>query len=156
MECYEISKDKNNQNNISNILKNIKSNYILSKIYNNIQKTKYLEIVKYYKKLQNRLNLSIKDYEILAIEVEIIPCKKKYGKFINIKENDKLYYHIYFNDNKEEIKNKYEIKEGDKVKKIKIIIDYKIRSFEKLFCKCQCIESINFKKFYRNNIKYFL
>ena len=104
MGSYLISKNKNNQknisNNISNILKNIKSNYILSKIYDNIQKRKYLEIVKYNKKIQNRLNLSIKDYkeypEIFSqIVIEIIPCKEKYGIFINIKENDKLYYHIY-------------------------------------------------------------
>ena len=79
-------------------------------------KKKKLEIVKYNKKIQNRLNLSIKDYKeyskiITPIEIEIIPNKGGYGKFINIKENDKLYYHIYFNDNKEEIKNKYRIKE---------------------------------------------
>ena len=128
MGCYEISKNKNNQNNISNnisnILKNIKSNYILSKIYDNIQKRKYLEIVKYNKKIQNRLNLSIKDYEIFTpIEIEIIPCKKKYGKFINIKENDKSYYHIYFNDDKEEIKNKYKINKEDKITKIKLKIN---------------------------------
>ena len=35
---------------------------------------------------------------------------------------------------------------------IKIIIDYQIKSFELLFYECKCIESINFKKFYRNNI----
>ena len=85
------------------------------------------------------------------IEIEIIPTKGKYGKFIDIKENDKLYYHIYFNDNKEEIKNKYEIYEEDKVTKIKIIIDYQVKSFKYLFSSCECIESINFKKFYRNN-----
>ena len=36
--------------------------------------------------------------------------------------------------------------------KIKIIIDYQIKSFERLFNECKCIEKINFKKFYRNNI----
>ena len=36
--------------------------------------------------------------------------------------------------------------------KIKIIIDYQVKSFKELFYKCECIESINFKKFYRNNI----
>ena len=90
--------------------------------------------------------------------------KGKYGRFINIDENDKLYYHIYFNDNKEEIKNKYKIKEEngmikheyyihqeDKVTKIKIIIDYQVKSFKGLFCDSNCIESILFKKFYRNN-----
>ena len=39
-----------------------------------------------------------------------------------------------------------------KWKLIKIIIDYQVISFEKLFCDCKCIESIFFKQFYRNNI----
>ena len=133
-------------------------------------KKKKLEIVRYNKKIQNRLNLSIKDYKeysetYSSIEIEIITIKGGYGKFININEKDKLYYHIYFNDNKEEIKNKYRIKEEDgvtkheyyieekdKVTKIKIIIDYQVKSFKKLFKECHCIESINFKKFYRNNV----
>ena len=118
---------------------------------------KKLEIVKYNKKIQNRLNLCIKDYkenyEIFSpIDIEIIPIKKKYSNFINLNENDKLYYHIYFNNSKEEIKNKYDINANDKIAKIKIVIDYQIKSFEKLFYWCECIESINFKKFYRNNI----
>ena len=107
--------------------------------------------------MQYRLNLNIKDYKeysetFTPIVIEMVPSKDKYGRFIYINENDKLYYHIYFNDNKEEIKNKYEIKEEDKVTKIKIIIDYQVISFKKLFYWCKCIESINFKKFYRNNI----
>ena len=118
-------------------------------------KMKKLQIVKYNKRIQNRLNLDVNDYkEYCEIEIEIIPTKDIYGTFININENDKLYYHIYFNDNKEEIKNKYEIDEQDKVKKIKIIIDYQVKSFKELFIECECIESINFKKFYRNNVKY--
>ena len=130
---------------------------LILKIHENIQKRKLLEIVKYNKKTQNRLNLSIKDYKIYSetftpIEIEIIPCKEIYDKFINIDESEKLYYHIYFNDSREEIMNKYEINKKDKVTKIKIIIDYHIKSFEKLFYFCECIESINFKKFYRNNV----
>ena len=139
----------------NSIIENIKSRYILSKIYNNMNIKKKLLIVKYNKKIQNRLNLSTKDYkECCEIEIEIIPKKGEYGKFININENDKLYYHIYFNDNKEEIKNKYEIYKKDKVTKIKIIIDYQVKSLKKLFYGCFCIESINFIKFYRNNVKY--
>ena len=155
------SKANNKENEsakLNPIMEKIKSRYILSKIYDIMPKKKKLEIVKYNKRIQNRLNLSIKDYkeysEIFSqIEIEIIPAKDGYGIFININKNDKLYYHIYFNDNKEEIKNKYEIKEEDKVTKIKIIIDYQVKSFKKLFW-CKCIESIRFKKFYRNNVKY--
>ena len=140
------------------ITDNIKSRYILSKIYGNIQKMKKLVIVKYNKRIQNRLNLGVKDYKeysetYSSIEIEIIPNNDIYGRFIYIiNENDKLYYHIYFNDNKEEIKNKYFIGKEDKVTKIKIIIDYQVKSFNYLFWCCKCIESINFKKFYRNNV----
>ena len=150
------SKENNKENESAKpnpIIDNIKSRYILSKIYNNMTIKKKLEIVRYNKRIQKRLNLSIYNYfeEFSKIEIEIIPTKDKYGQFIHIKENDKLYYHIYFNDNNEEIKNKYFIREEDKVTKIKIIIDYQVKSFKKLFYECKCIETINFKNFYRNN-----
>ena len=121
-------------------IQNIKSDYFLQKLFYNMLKKKKLEIVKYNKKIQNRINLSVKDYKkYCEIEMEIIPTKGKYGGFINIEENDKLYYHIYFNDNKEEIKNKYKINEEDKVTKIKIIIDYQVKSFKELFYWCKCL-----------------
>ena len=60
--------------------------------------------------------------------------------------NDK-YYHIYFNDNKEEIKRNY-LNENDNVTKLKIIIDYQVKSFDSLFSNCECIEYICFKKFF--------
>ena len=49
-------------------------------------------------------------------------------------------------------KHEYYIEEEDKVTKIKIIIDYQVKSFKGLFNWCECIKSINFKKFFRNNI----
>ena len=162
MSSINASKENNKENENAKpnpIIENIKSRHILSKIYNNMPKKKKLEIVKYNKRIHNRLNLCTKEYKeysetYSSIEIEIIPAKGKYGRFIYINENDKLYYHIYFNDNKEEIKKKYEIIKKDKVKRIKIIIDYQVKSFKELFKRCECIESINFKKFYRNNVKY--
>ena len=148
------------------IIDNLKSDYFLQKLYDTMPKKKKLEIVNYNKRIQTRLNLSVKDYKeyskaYSSIELELVPAKGKLGEFINIDENDKLYFHIYFNDNKEEIKNKYRInktegmtkheyyiEEEDKVTKIKIIIDYQVKSFQKLFYGCECIESINFKKFF--------
>ena len=103
------------------------------------------------------MNININNYKdffekFSSIELEIIPIQNEYGPFVNIKEEDeKKYFHIYFNDNKEEI-NKTELNEEDKVSKINIIIDYQIKSFKKLFFYCECIESINFKQFYRNDI----
>ena len=150
--------NKNIENNKLNInLDNIKSNYILRKIYGNILKKKSLEIFRYNKKIQKRLNYCFKDYKeycqtFTPIEIEIKLTEDSYSKFINIKKNEESFYHIYINNNKKEIKNKYETDEQDKVTKIKIIIDYQVKSFKELFSYCYCIESINFKKFYRNNI----
>ena len=82
----KVSKKKNKENESAKpnpIIENIKSRYILSKIYNNIPKIKKLVIVKYNKRIQNRLNLSNKDYkEYCEIEIEIIPKKGKNGEFI--------------------------------------------------------------------------
>ena len=154
------SKENNKKNEsakLNPITEKIKSDYFLQKLYDNMTKKKKLKIVKYNKRIQNRINLSVKNYKeysetFTPIEIEIIPVEDKCGKFININKNDELYYHLYFNDNKKEIKNKYRIEQEDKVTKIKIIIDNPVTSFRKLFFNCKCIESINFKKFYRNNI----
>ena len=136
---------------------NLKSDYFLKKLFDNIQKRISLKIIKCNINIQKRLNININNYKEFSelyssIELEIIPIQNKYGSFINIKkEEDKKYFHIYFNDNKKEIK-KTKLNEEDKISKINIIIDYQIKSFQGLFLFCKCIESINFKKFYRNNI----
>ena len=133
-----VSKENNKENESAKpnpITENIKSDYFLQKLYDNMTKKKKLEIVKYNKRIQNRINLSVKNYKeysetFTPIEIEIIPTKDKYGRFININENDKLYYHIYFNDNKEEIKNKYEIEELDGVVKHNYYIEEEVFYFK--------------------------
>ena len=124
---------------------NLKRNYFLQKIFDNLKRKKSLEIIKYNKNIQNRINLRINDYKeyseiYSSIEIEIIPLKNTYGEFININEENKSYYHIYFNNDKEEIKRNY-IKD-DNIKNINIIIDYQIKSFKELFYNCDCIKSI--------------
>ena len=102
-----ISKEKNKENESAKpnpITEKIKSDYFLQKLYDNMTKKKKLEIVKYNKRIQNRINLSIKNYKeysetFTPIEIEIRPTKGKYGKYININEDDKLYYHIIFAKN---------------------------------------------------------
>ena len=148
--------EKLNTNKSKNKLSLIKNCYIMKKIFHNIQKRIYLVIIKYNINIQKRLNININNYKEFSelyssIELEIIPIQNKYGPFIKIEEEDKAYFHIYFNDGKEEIK-KTELNEEDKVSKINININYKIKSFYLLFDQCECIESINFKKFYRNNV----
>ena len=117
---------------------------------------KSLKIIKYNKNIQKRINININHYnayseEYSSIEFDIMPMKGEYGKFININEEDKKYFHIYFNDNKKkeiEITSLYK----DNVSKISIIIDYQKKSFSGLFYNCWSIKSIEFKKFYRNNV----
>ena len=98
------------------------------------------------------MNIDIKDYkEYSTIEIEIKPVKNEHGKFINIKEKEREYYQIYFNNNKEEIKRNY-IKKNEKIEIIQIVIDYPVKSLKDLFKSCHIIESIIFKKSYKDNI----
>ena len=103
-------KKKSEKKSKIDLFSQIKSVFILKKLYDIIE-TKKLSIVKYNKNIQNRINVNIKNYkeylEIYStIEIEIILIKNKYDDFININENEKLYYHTYINDSEGEIKIK--------------------------------------------------
>ena len=72
---------------------NIRSNYFLLKIFDNLTKKKRFEILKYNKNIQKRINMNINDHKeyseiYSSIELEIIPVKNKYGKFININKKE--------------------------------------------------------------------
>ena len=130
----------------------VRSKYILGYIFNNIPIVQRLNAIRYNKNFQKKLNIDIKDYirEYLKIGIELVPEENKYGKFLNIKY--KKYCHIFFNNNIEEIKRVY-ITTKDEIKKIKIFIDYEIKSLNELFKGCVCIKSINFFRFNRTNIE---
>ena len=135
---------------------NLKSDYILKKIFIILKKTKSLDILKHNKKLQKRLNININDYKnqyelYSSIELELKYDDNLNDKFINIPNEDKEYYHIN-NENLNENTNTNYIKRKKKSKKVKIIIDYQVKSFKGLFDDCNCITSIIFKKFHRINI----
>ena len=153
-----ISEQIELKSNISkNIFENLKSNFFMRKILEYLTKKKSLEIVKYNKNIQKRINLNIFDYieyteKYSSIEIEIKLGKNKYGTFIKFKEENRLYFHIYFNNNKEEeIKRNY-VMENENIQMINIIIEYQVNSFFELFYFCNSIESICFNKFFRNNI----
>ena len=102
--------EKLNPNKSKNKFINLKSDYILKRLFNNIPKSISLKIIKCNINIQKRLNININNYKdysekFSSIEFEIIPIQNKYGSFIKIKEEDKKKFHIYFNDNKKEIKN---------------------------------------------------
>ena len=138
-------------------LRNLQSDYFIQKFFGYMSERKYLETIRYNKSIQKRINININHYKAYSetktsIELDIIPMKGEYGEFININEEDKKYFHIYFNDNKKKEIENTSLYKDDNVSKISIIIDYQIKSFSELFYKCGCIESIKFKKFYRNNV----
>ena len=139
--------------------KKLKSDYFLIKLFDIMKKNRALKIFIYNKNLQKRLNLSINDYKeysqlYSSIEIELkLDDNKHYQnyKFINISDEEKEYFHIYFDNSNEEIIRNY-LKDNEKVNTIKIIIDYQVNSFKNLFNNCYYIKSISFKKFYRINI----
>ena len=130
--------------------KKVKSNYILKEIFNDLHNNKTLEIIRYNKYIQKRINKDIHFFKkYLQIVIEIIPTENKYGYFINISNNnDRHYYHIYFNDNNQEIQRNY-ITKNDNATKIKIAIDYEIKNLYGLFRDCKCIKKMNFIQFNR-------
>ena len=138
-------------------LRNLQSDYFIQKFYGYMSERKSLETIKYNKSIQKRIGININHYKAYSekyssIELDIIPLEGKYGSFINIKKENKKYFHIYFNDNKKKEIENTSLNKNDKPSKISIIIDHQIKSFSYLFSYCKCIESIHFKKFHRNNI----
>ena len=145
MNSRNISKEEIIKQEKSTVdLKNLKSDYILIKIFDIMTKKKSLKIIKYNKTLQKRLNISINDYKdysqlYSSIEIELKVNDTRYDKeFINIPDKEKEYYHIYFDNLNEEIKRNYLEKE-EKVKLIKIIIDYQVKSLSGLFSVCNIL-----------------
>ena len=134
-------------------LMKVKSKYILKRIFAHIQYTKFLNIIRYNKNLQSKLNIELNDYkEYLKTEIEIIPKDSVFDKIINVKDNDVPYFHFYINDDKKE-KNFVYLFFNCSIRKIKIIIDYEVKSFDRLFGGCKNIKKLKFIKFNRKDIK---
>ena len=143
------NKPKMNQN----ILKNIRSKYILGKIFEHLEPNLSLNIIRYNKHLQDKLDKSINNYiKNSRIEIELIPLKNGCGKFMNYEKTfPESNYHIFFNDNNVEVKRN-NITYNDNVNKITIQIDYDVYSLCGLFKDCECIKKIKFKTFYKKGI----
>ena len=83
------------EKNTNNYLSNINSKCILTQIFDYVYENKYLNIIRYNKALQKKINIDIKYYEKLSvIEIELYPINKA------IKENkdtNQTYFSIYHN-----------------------------------------------------------
>ena len=107
-------------------INNIKSKFILKKIFGYLENNIYLKLIKYNKKLQNKLEKDITYYkEYSKIEIQVFQKFLNYKnpkKFINVTNpNDKELYQIFINDQtKEAAKDIESIKE--KIEKFKIVL----------------------------------
>ena len=136
----------------------IKSKYILQKIFSYINQNKYLEIIRHNNALQTRLNITLKDYETFykdynQIEIEIKPIEyiEKREYFINCENEDKSFFHIYFDDEKEERNQFFLGEQESKVSKIIIKIDIGLKSLERLFDSIFILKEVTFIKFNRKD-----
>ena len=69
-----------NNENISNInkLNKIRNKYLLKTIFDNLLELKQFQLIKYNKKIQNKIEISLQDFQLFKkIIIEIIPIKKK-------------------------------------------------------------------------------
>jgi len=163
-------KDKTEENNkikYRTKLEDLKSKYILKIIFEHLSEKNFLKNIQYNKILQQKLDININNYKqyslkYSSIEIELVPVEIKFANFIIIKDpKNKKYFHTHFGNGKKEIENRTFLMEGDKVSKIKIIIDYQIDSFFELFSSCENIKSssslkeINIFHFNTNNITNF-
>ena len=150
-------KEEINRPILKSKLDDIKSIYILKIITEYISKKKLLKLIKINTNTQKKLNIDINSYKkyseiYSSIKIEIIPTKNKSGKFIKkLNKDEEKYYHIYFNDNKKEIKTNI-LNKDDDVSNITIVIDYQVTSFEDLFSNGKCIEYLYVKQCYRKNV----
>ena len=146
------------------MLLTVKSPQILKLLTNYIEPKNALNLIKYNKLLQKRLNLSIKDYKsFINIILEIIPVepeklKREKNYFINLTKEIK-YYDIYFDDNIQD-KNRIYFTKNDKINKIKVVLNGDFTNLSELFYtkkhgqygSCDCIKEIHFIKFTGENI----
>ena len=150
-------KEKLKSINLNNKFEELKSDFFLQMLFIMIPKPKSLELIKYNKYIQKRIRINFNDYKSYSetystIEIEIIiPMKNKNDKFINIKKEDRKYYHIFFNSIKKEEIKRMNLNINNKFYKINIIIDHQVDTLSGIFRFIDCVESINFKRFSRNN-----
>ena len=82
-------------------LNEIKSRYILKHIIKHLEKIKFLEVIRYNKSLQNKINITLNDYkEFASIELEVLfepelPIHHNLfgSNFNHKKENDLNFWH---------------------------------------------------------------
>ena len=153
-----IEEQKDTNSNNIRYLDKMKGQFTLKYIFLYLKPNKQLQLIRYNKRYQEKLNIGINDYEReykkIEISIELNPIKNNPSKFINITKKNEPHFHIFFNDDvRETTKKKNYLMKSDGVKKVKIVIDDGVKSLAKLFMECKCIRRINFIKFNIKEIK---
>ena len=76
------------------MLNKIRCVYIIKEIFKNIEPVVFLNIIRYNKKIQKKLEITKGNYHYydLVIKIELIPKNiDTRNTFINIKENEKIF-----------------------------------------------------------------
>ena len=123
------------------MLSKVKSPYNLESIFKYVNESFKLKLISHSKELQKKLNLSIKDYKNYSeidIELKLIDNIENGTDFVNPEFKYRNSLHIYFNDELKDQKRIF-VKQNEKVSKIKIVIDYKVKTLEGLFKGRDCI-----------------
>ena len=130
----------------------IKSKIIIKKIFQNIKDKVFLQMIKYNNILQKKLDITIEDYKTYnQIEFEIKPNHNK-TITINRKEEFNSFMHIFIDDDKNDIKS-LTIDSSSQINKLKIIIDFEIKSLKGFFKNSEYISELKCIKFNRKDIK---
>jgi surface protein len=154
--------EKHSEVKQKNLFNKMRSNYMLLKIFDFLERKILLKLINRNKMIMKRINISLRDYELIykenysPIEIEIFPDINQHGftdKLFNSLEGYEPYYHLYFDDCQIETDSDFIEKFWDYNKhKIILKIDYHVNSLDGLFYSCRSIKAIHFLKFYRTNI----
>ena len=143
------------------MLTNIKSKFIIQKVFQLLGKSRSLKIAHRNNFLNNKLEITVNNYkeayEIIEINLKLSDNPDDYPEkenpFINLRTNENAdKFQIYFND-ETLVKNVYSIsKDKINVKNITIKIPPEIKSFRSLFEYCACIREIHINNWVRKDI----
>ena len=111
----------------------IKSSFVLKIIFGFLNEFKKLNIIKYNKKLQKRLNVNKNDYSTI-ITIKLFENRKNEFCFEFFDKSDFCDEEIYLynKNNDKEVKNR-SIKPNDNIKYFEIIFRLRLNSLAKLF-----------------------
>ena len=108
-------------------LNNIRSICILKLIKIHLAEYKCLQLLRYNKQIQKRLNINLDTYkDYLKIVIDIVPIADKNYKTFFRHYIKNPFYHYYLNDRPDEVSNYTYYYHDDKVKKIRLVIDYNV------------------------------